>query len=72
VGNNSKFVYRQKLVGKDRSVRCGVVMVKQPGLFSPTVGAMSSHVFMQSPQNFVVEPGIQFGLLAQILCVQSP
>jgi len=33
-------------------------MVKRPGLFSPTFGATSSHVFTQSPQNVAVEPGI--------------
>jgi hypothetical protein len=33
-------------------------MVKQPGLLSPKFGATSSHVFMQSPQNVAVEPGI--------------
>ena len=35
MGDNSNFVFRQKLVGEDGSVRRGVVMVKQPGLFSP-------------------------------------
>ena len=52
------FVFLQKLVGEDGSVRRGVVMVKQPGLFSPKFGATSSHVFTQSPQNFAIEPGI--------------
>jgi len=51
-GDNSNFVFRQKLVGEDESVRRGVVMVKQLGLFSPKLGAMSSHFFMQFPQNF--------------------
>jgi hypothetical protein len=45
-------------VGDDGSVRRGVVMVKQPGPFSPEFGATSSHVFTQSPQNVAVEPGI--------------
>jgi len=58
VGDNSNFVFRQKLVGEDGSVRRCVVMVKQPGLFSPKLGTMSSHFFTQSPQNFAVEPGI--------------
>ena len=58
MGDNRNFVFRQKLVGEDGSVRGGVVMVKQPGLFSRKLGAMSSHVFTQSPQNFTVEPGI--------------
>jgi hypothetical protein len=52
------FVFRQKLVGEDGSVRRGVVMVTQPGLFSPKFGATSSHVFTQSPQNVTVESGI--------------
>ena len=52
MGDNSNFVFRQKLVGEDGSVRRGVVMVKQPGLFLPKLGAMSSHLFTQSPQNF--------------------
>jgi len=58
VGDDSNFVFHQKLVGEDGSVRRGVVMVKQPGLFSPKFGATSSHVFTQSPQNVAVEPGI--------------
>ena len=58
MGVNSNFVFRQKLVGEDGSVRRGIVMVKWPGLFSPKLGAMSSHVFTQSLQNFAVEPGI--------------
>jgi hypothetical protein len=44
-------VFRQKLLGEDRSVRRDVVMVNNPGLFSPTFRATSSHVFTQSPQN---------------------
>ena len=58
MGNNSNFVFRQKLVGEDGGVRRGVVMVKQPGVFSPKLGAMSSHFFTPSPQNFAAEPGI--------------
>ena len=58
MGDDSDFVFRQKLLGEDGSVRRGVVMVKQPGLFSPKFGAMSSHVLTQSPQNVEVEPGI--------------
>jgi len=58
VGDDSNFVFRQKLVGEDGSVRRGVVTVKQPGLFSPKLVAMSLHVFTQSPQNFAVEPRI--------------
>jgi hypothetical protein len=58
VGDDSHFVFRQKLLGEDGSVRRGVVMVKQPGLFSPKCKATSSYVFTQSPQNVAVEPGI--------------
>ena len=58
MGDNSNFVFRQKLVGEDSSVRRCVVMVTQPGLFSPKLGTMSSQFFTQSPQNFAVEPGI--------------
>jgi hypothetical protein len=68
VRDDSRFVFRQKLLGEDGSVRRGVVMVKQPGLFSPKFGATSSQVFTQSPQNVAVEPGIsQFGLLGPVL-----
>jgi len=48
--------FRHKLVGEDESVRRGVVMVKQPGLFSPKLGAKSSHFYVPSPQNFAVLP----------------
>jgi len=58
MGDDSHFVFRQKLLGEDRSVRRGVVMVKQPGLFSPKFGATFPHVFTLSPQNVAVEPGI--------------
>jgi len=58
VGDDSHFVFRQKLLGEDGSVRQGVVMVKQPGLFSPKLEVMSSRVFMRSPQNVAVEPRI--------------
>jgi len=42
VGDDGHFVFRQKLLGEDRSVRRGIVMVKQPGLFSPKFGATFS------------------------------
>jgi hypothetical protein len=58
VGDDSHLVFRQKLLREDGSVRRGVVMVKQPGLFSPKFGATPSHVFTQLPQNIAVEPGI--------------
>jgi hypothetical protein len=58
VGDDSHYVFRQKLLGEDGSVIRGVVMVKQSGLFSPKLGATSSHIFTQSPLNFAVELGI--------------
>jgi hypothetical protein len=58
VGDDSHFVFRQKLLSEEGSVRRGVVLVQRPGLFSPKFGATSSHVFTQSPQNIAVEPGI--------------
>ena len=48
VGDDSHFVFRQKLLGEDGSVRRGIFMVKQPGLFSPKFGATSSRIFTQS------------------------
>jgi hypothetical protein len=62
-GDDSHFVFRQKLLGDDENVRRGVVMVKQPGLFSPKFGATSSHVLTQLPQNVTEETrNSQFGL----------
>ena len=51
MGDDSHFVFHQKLLGEDRSVRWGIVMVKQPGLFSPKSGATSSHVFKHLPHH---------------------
>jgi hypothetical protein len=74
VGVDRQFEFRQKLLGEDRSVRRGVVMVKQSGLFSPNFGATSSHVFTKLPQNFTAEPRIcslacwdKFTVLPQLL-----
>ena len=58
MGDNSNFVFRQKLVGEDGSVRRCVFVVKHPGLFSPKLGTISSHFVTQSPQNIAIEPGI--------------
>jgi hypothetical protein len=62
VGDGSHLVLRQKLLGDDGSVRRGVVMVMQSLLFLPRFEATSSHVFKQSPQNVVVEPGIHISV----------
>jgi hypothetical protein len=67
-GDDSHFVFRQKLQGENGSVRQGIVMVKQLGLFSPKFGATSSHVLTQSPQKSqYITSTSQFGLLAQVL-----
>ena len=58
MGDDGQFVSRQKLLGEDESARGGVVMVKQPCVFSPKFGATTSHVSTQSPQNVAAEPGI--------------
>jgi hypothetical protein len=63
--------FRQKLLGEDGSVRRGVVMVKQPGLFSLKLGETSTHAFNQSPQNVAVEPGIH-SLASWDLCFALP
>jgi hypothetical protein len=58
-GDDSHFLFRQKLQGEDGSVRRGVVMMKQPGLFCPKFRAATSHIFTQSPHNVtLVQPGI--------------
>jgi len=72
VGDDSHFVFRQKLLGEDGSVRQGVVMVKQPGLFSLKFVAMSSHVFMRSLQNIAVEPRIHSLACWNKLFVHNP
>lgn len=56
--DDSHFVLRQKLLGEDVIVKRDVVMMKQPGVFSPKFGATSSHVFTHSPRNVALEPGI--------------
>jgi hypothetical protein len=71
VGDGSQFLFRQKLLGEDESVRRGVVMLKQPGLFSSKFGVTSSHVLTQSPQHVAVEPGIH-SLACWDLCFALP
>jgi hypothetical protein len=50
VGDDRHFLFRQKLLGEDGSVRRGVVMVKQPGLFSPKFGATFSRSCRKTSQ----------------------
>jgi hypothetical protein len=61
VGDDRQFLFCQKLLGEIGSVRRGFVILKQPGVFSPKFGAISSQDLMHSPQNFAVESGI-YGL----------
>jgi hypothetical protein len=70
-GNDSHFVFRQKMLGEDGSVRRGVVMVKQTGLFSPNFGATSSHVFTVAAKLRSRTRNSEFGLLGQILCATT-
>jgi hypothetical protein len=57
-GDVSRYVFHQKVLGEDWGVRRGVVMLKQPGLFSPEFWATSLHFFTLPPQNVAVEPEI--------------
>jgi len=53
-------------------VKRGVVMVKQPGLFSPKFGATSLFIFTQSPQNVALEPGIHSLVCKDRFFVHNP
>ena len=58
MGDNSNFVLRQKLVGEDGSARRGVVMLKQPGLFSRCLRPFSRILCKNSQETpeFTVRP----------------
>ena len=53
-------------------MRPGVVMVKQPDVFSPKLGSMSSHFFTQSKQNFAVEPVIHSSVCWDTFFLHNP
>jgi hypothetical protein len=72
MGEDSRFVFRQKQLDEDGNVRRCVVMVKQSGLFSPKFGAMSSHVFTQSTQKVAVEPEIHSSACWDKFFVHNP
>jgi len=72
VGGNSNFVYREALVGEERSVRPGVVMVKQPGLFSHIWGDVFARFHAVAAKLRSRTRKAHFGLLVQILCAKSP
>jgi hypothetical protein len=68
VGDDSHFVFLQKVLGEDGSVRRGVVMVKHPGQFSTKFGATSSHVFRAATAKRRSRTrNSQFGLLGPVL-----
>jgi len=68
VGDNTIFFCSQKLLGVEGSVSRCVVMVNQPGLFSPKFGTMSSHFFHAVSAKLRSRTrNSQFGLLGQIL-----
>ena len=69
MGDNSNFVFCQKLVGEDGSVRWGIAMVKQGHCHGEAarsvhakVGAMSSHVFTVAAKLRSRTQNSQFGL----------
>jgi hypothetical protein len=71
-GYDSHFLFRQKLLGEDGSVRGGVVMVKQPGLFPAKVRSDAFARFHAVAAKRRSRTGnSQFGLLGQILCATT-
>jgi hypothetical protein len=60
VGDDSHFMFRHILLGKDKSVRRGVVMVKQPGLFALKFRAIHFHAVTAKCSR---TQNSQFGLL---------
>jgi hypothetical protein len=58
MGDESHFVFRQKLLGEDGSVRRGHCRGEAARFVLAKFGATSSHVFTQSSQNVAVEPEI--------------
>jgi hypothetical protein len=48
-GNGSHFLFGQRFRGEKGSAKLCVVMMQQPVLLLPKLGAKSSHIFTQSP-----------------------
>jgi hypothetical protein len=67
VGDDSYLVFCQKLLGEDGSVKRGVVMVKQPGLFSPKFARFHPVAAKRRSRT----RNSHFGLLGQILCATT-
>jgi hypothetical protein len=66
-GDDSHFVFHQKLLGGDGSARRDVVMLKQPGLFSPEFGVTSSHISRNRRKSLSRTRNSQFGLWVPVL-----
>jgi hypothetical protein len=67
-GDDSYFVFRQKLLGDYGSVRRGVVVVKQPGLFSPKFGGdVFASFHAVAAKRSRITRNSQFGLLGPVL-----
>jgi hypothetical protein len=58
VGDDSHFVFRQKLLGERRRCETGRCHGEAARSVLTKVWATFSHVYTQSPQNVAVEPGI--------------
>jgi hypothetical protein len=68
LGDDNNFVFRQKLLGDDGSVRRGVVMVKQPGLVSPKFGGdVFARLHAVAAKRRSRTRNSQFGLLGPVL-----
>jgi hypothetical protein len=68
VGDGSHYVYRQKQLGEDGSVRRGFVMVKQPGMFSPKFeGDVFARFLAVAAQLRSRTRNSQFGLFGPVL-----
>jgi hypothetical protein len=68
VGDDSHLVFRQKLLGEDGNLRRGVVMVKQPGTFSPKLGVdVFARLHAVAAKRSSRTQNSQFGLLGPVL-----
>jgi hypothetical protein len=73
VGDDSRVVFDKKFPGEKGSVRPCVVVMQQPVLMSPKLGAKSSHIFMQSGVKCQSSMRtLLFDLPGRIICEHSP
>jgi hypothetical protein len=67
VGGGGAAIFRQKLLGEDGSVRRSVVVVKEPGFFSPKFGGDIFARFHAIARKLRTRTrNSQFGLLGQV------